>query len=45
MLPSGLGRWISYCDLPGMGSNPAGDIYFHFEFFAPFPFQTAQRSQ
>ena len=20
-----------------MGSNPAGDIYFHFEFFAPSP--------
>ena len=24
---------------------PAGDIYFHSELFAPFPFRTAQRSQ
>ena len=34
--PSGLRR----CDFPvvdwrGGGSNPAGNIYFHFEFFAP----------
>ena len=26
----------------GMGSNPAGDIYFHFEFFNPSLFRTAQ---
>ena len=28
-----------------MGSNPAGNRYFHFEFFAPSPFRTAQRGQ
>ena len=27
-----------------MGLNLAGDIYFHFEFFAPSPFRTGQRS-
>ena len=27
------------------GSNPTGNIYFHFEFFAPFSFLTARRSQ
>ena len=44
--PSGLRR----CNFPvvdwrGVGSNPAGDIYFHFEFFAPSPFRTGQRSR
>ena len=24
--------------------NPTGDIYFHFEFFAPLPFLAARRS-
>ena len=28
-----------------MGSNPAGNIYFHFEFFALFPFLTAERNE
>ena len=32
-------------DWRGVGSNPAGDIYFHFEFFAPSPFRTGQRSR
>ena len=27
-----------------LGSNPAGDINFHIEFFSPFPFSTAKRS-
>ena len=44
--PSGLRR----CNFPivdwrGVGSNPAGDIYFHFESFAPSPFRTGQRSR
>ena len=44
--PSGLRR----CNFPvvdwrGVGSNPAGDIYFHFEFFAPSLFRTGQRSR
>ena len=44
--PSGLRR----CNFPvvdwlGVSSNPAGDIYFHFEFFAPSPFRTGQRSR
>ena len=30
--------------LSGVGSNPAGSIYFNFEFFAPSPFRTGQRS-
>ena len=30
--------------LPGVGSNPTWNIYFHFKFFAPSPFRTAQRS-
>ena len=32
-------------DWRGVGSNPAGDVYFHFEFFAPSPFRTGQRSR
>ena len=31
-------------DWRGVGANPAGNIYFHFEFFAPSPFRTGQRS-
>ena len=27
-----------------MGSNPTGNIYFHFEFLSPSPFRTGQRS-
>ena len=42
--PSGLRRCnFPVVDWPGVGSNPAGDIYFHFEFFAPSPFRTGQR--
>ena len=36
---------LSVVDWRGVGSNPAGDIYFHFEFFAPSPFRTGQRSR
>ena len=43
------GRAVSSADFPvvdwrGVGSDPAGNIYFHFEFFAPSPFRTGQRS-
>ena len=31
-------------DWRGVGSNPAGDIYFDFEFVAPSPFRTGQQS-
>ena len=43
---SGLRRWADFpvVDWRGVGSNPAGDIYFYFEFFAPSLFQTGQRS-
>ena len=27
-----------------MSSDPAGDIYFHFEFLAPCPLRTTQRN-
>ena len=37
--------WFTCRGVPGLGSNPAGVIYFHFEFLAPSPFRTAQRSQ
>ena len=44
--PSGLRRFnFPVVDWRGVGSNPAGDIYFHFEFFAPSPFRTGQRSR
>ena len=44
--PSGLRRSdFPVVDWRGVGSNPAGDIYFHFELFAPSPFWTGQRSQ
>ena len=36
---------LSCRGLAGVGSNPAGDIYFHFELFAPSPFRTGQRSR
>ena len=37
--------WLSCRGLGGVGSNPAGDIYSHFEFFAPSLFRTGQRSR
>ena len=41
----GLGRCISIRTGQRVGgSNPAEDIHFHLEFFAPFPFLTARRS-
>ena len=47
--PSPRGRTVLGADFPvvdwrSVGSNPAGDIYFDFEFFAPSSFQTGQRS-
>ena len=36
---------LSCRGLADVGSNLAGDIYFHFEFFAPSPFRTGQRSR
>ena len=38
--PNGLKHWIRLQKPSGMGSNTAGDIFFHFEFFAPCPFLT-----
>ena len=45
--PSGLRRWADFpvVDWRGVGSNPAGNINFHFEFFAPSLFRTGQRSR
>ena len=33
--PNGLKRSFAYRGVQGLGSNPAGDIYFHFEFLRP----------
>ena len=35
---------LIYLAWSGVGSNPTGDIYFHFAFFAPSPFRTGQWS-
>ena len=35
MWPSGLECWFTCRGVPGVGSNPAGDVYFHFEFLLP----------
>ena len=41
---SSLRHRAEWSRVPGMGSNPARDIYFLFEFFAPFPFIIVQQS-
>ena len=38
------GATFPVVDWCGVGSNPTGDIYFHFGFFAPSRFRTGQRS-
>ena len=43
--PNGLRCWDSIqAGWKIAGSYPAGGIYFHFDFFAPFPFLTARLS-
>ena len=39
-----LGAEFPVVDWRGVGSNPAGNIYFYFEFFAPSQFRTGQRA-